>query len=63
MKDHSGVGGCTEKGSSVISDENPIDTLNISEAVVKPATSTMSLLPGMTASPMLSLKSESKGLE
>ena len=38
-------GGGPEKCSSVISDENLIDILNMSEAVVKPATSMMLLLP------------------
>ena len=42
-------GGGPEKCSSVISDENLFDILNMSEAVVKPATSMMLLLPEMIA--------------
>ena len=42
-------GGGPEKCSSVISDENLIDILNMSEAVVKPATSMMLPLPEMIA--------------
>ena len=38
-------GGGPEKCSSVISDENLFDILDMSEAVVKPATSMMLLLP------------------
>ena len=40
--------GCTVKCSSVISDENLINIF-LSETVMKPVTSRMSLLPGMTA--------------
>ena len=40
--------GCTVKCSSVISDENLINIF-LSETVMRPVTSRMSLLPGMTA--------------